>query len=258
MNPSSFAYSKSSTKHRFSNSSKRSSFLRLCGIAAAVLLFTHSSAYGQDNSNSQTDIRPEDLGTVISVQISYADGEWRQLAAPEVIHCRAPQKAYRPTIPAKISILDMNGELISQRVIDDPRLILPEDPREVWSRADHVEMAIEIPLTGSPSTLDFTEDFENRTSPNLSIDLTGAIDDFLLNGAKRVPNCEQADPPFSSVRGQDLFVLKYALTRASEASGLPEAEIREILSKYGKSGVRKIRMHKAVQELLLQSIYAKE
>lgn len=161
-------------------------------------------------------------------------------------------------MPSKISILDINGELIGQSVIDDPRLILPEDPRAVWSRANHVDMVIKIPLTGSPSTLDFTEDFENRAVPNLSIDLTAAMDDFLLNGAKRVPNCEHADPPFSSVRGQDLFVLKYALTRASQASGVSEGEIRQMLSKYGKNGVRKIPMPRAVQQLLLQSMYAKE
>jgi len=250
----SFGYQKSSADHP----SVKPRGKRLSGVCAAALFFVASSAYGQDNSNSQTDIRPEDLGTVISVHVEYNQGQWRQVAAPEVIHCRAPKNAHRPTTPAKISILDTDGELIGQRVIDDPRLFLPEDPREAWSRADYVETTIEIPVAGIPATLDFTEDFENRAVPNLSIDLTGAIDDFLLHGAKRVPNCEHADPAFFALRGQDLFVLKYAVTRASQASGLSEAEVREILSKNGKTGVRKIPMHKAVQELLLQSMYLKK
>ncbi|MCH2187293.1 hypothetical protein MK280_15635, partial [Myxococcota bacterium] len=94
MKPSfSFGYQKRSAHHPSVKSPGR----RFFGVYAAALFFLASSAYGQDNSNSQTDIRPEDLGTVISVHIEYQHGQWRQLAAPEVIHCRAPKKAHRPT-----------------------------------------------------------------------------------------------------------------------------------------------------------------
>ena len=158
-------------------------------------------------------------------------------------------------MPAKIEILDAHGNILSRRLIDDPRAYLPEDPRVAWNRADKAELVLEIELVGSPDSLEFTDDFENRSVPNLMLDLSSIIQDYQANGAKRVPNCEQTNPPYVAVRGRDFFVLKYALKFAAENSELTEAQILEILEKDGRRGIKKMLMREAVRELLFDSLY---
>ena len=226
---------------------------RISGLAFALLLLTLGVASAQDNSDS--DLTHYELGTVLRVHVEYTNDTWRTLSAPEIIHCRPPKTTRDPIMPAKIEILDASRNVLSQRLIDDPRAYLPEDPRVPWSRADKADLVLEIELVGSPDSLEFTDDFENRSVPNLMLDLTPIIQDYQINGAKRVPNCEQTNPPYVAVRGRDFFLLQYALKFAANNSELTEGQILEILEKEGRRGIRKMLMRETVRELLLESLY---
>ena len=221
----------------------------------ALLLLSVGAASAQNSSDdTRSDIRFDELGTVLRVHVEYANNEWRTLSAPEVIYCRPPKITPDPVMPAKIEILDVSGNILSRRFINDPRAYLPEDPRVAWSRADKAELVLEIELVGSPSSLEFTDDFENRAVPNLMLDLDAIILDYQTNGAKRIPNCEQTNPPYVAVRGRDFFVLEYALKFAADNSELTENQILEILERDGRRGIRKMRIRDAVRELLLKSL----
>ena len=226
---------------------------RIPGLAFALLLLTLGVASAQDNSDS--DLTHYELGTVLRVHVEYANNTWRTLSAPEIIHCRPPKTTSNPIMPAKIEILDADGNILSRRLIDDPRAYLPEDPRVAWSRADKAELVLEIELVGSPDSLEFTDDFENRSVPNLMLDLTPIIQDYQTHGARRVPNCEQTNPPYVAVRGRNFFILEYALKFAAENSELTEAQILEILEKEGRRGIKKMLMRETVRELLLESLH---
>ncbi|MEE3329147.1 MAG: hypothetical protein VX252_17565 [Myxococcota bacterium] len=226
---------------------------RISILAFALLLLLLGAASAQDNPNS--DITHDELGIVLRVPVLFSEGEWRTLSPPDIIHCRPPKTRPDPVLPAKIEILDSNRNVLNRRLIDDPRAYLPEDPRVPWSRAHKAELVLEIELVGNPDVLEFTDDFENRNGPSLSLDLTEAIQDLNINGAKRLPNCEQTNPPFVAVRGRNFFVLEYALKFAAENSNLTEGQILAILEREGRRGISRMLMREAVRELLLESLH---
>ncbi|MAI80222.1 MAG: hypothetical protein CL917_14835 [Deltaproteobacteria bacterium] len=231
------------------------SFRGLSVIALSWLLIQGQAAAQDAPNSSSHEIHPESLGTVITVEIVYENGEWKQREDVQIIYCRPPLKTRNPVNASKIELLDDGGNTLSTAFIHDPRVTLPEDPRVPWARLDAVHIGLAIPLTGNPVELTFTEEFETRAAPSLTVDLTAVMNDFALNGAKHIPNCEQADPPFASIREQNLFILRYALERASDESDLPESEILRILNKYGPGGVKKMGLSRATEELIRQSLF---
>ena len=238
---------------------KLDGFALALALAIALLLLSPGAALAQNNDhdNNDVDIRPEERGTVIRVPIHYDGQTWRTLAAPEIIYCRSPKTVSDPILPAKIETFDANGNVLNRRLIDDPRAFLPEDPRVPWSRANQAELVIEIDLVGAPEKLTFTESLD-RNAPDLTLNLAELVQDFQLHGAKRIPNCEQTDPPFVPIRGRDLFVLKYALDMAVENSPMTEGQIIATLQREGRRGVNQIPMREPLKELLLESLFNRE
>ena len=92
----------------------------------------------------------------------------------------------------------------------------------------------------------------------LSIDLGPVMSEYRTVGARRVANCENADPPFRSVRGQDFFVLQYALSHAAASGALTEAEILDKLSDQGITAVKSMPLPIAVRMLLQETAYRPE
>ena len=224
----------------------------------AALLFIPPAAFAQDPSPSDTDILPETLGTVITVPIEYRDGLWVKLAEPSIIHCRPPRLESKPIRRARIQILDDAGNRIGHRDIDDPRLSLYESPSDPWEPAREANLMLAIQLQGNPTVLEFIEDYERSTVPQLSIDLGAVMGEYRTVGARRVANCENADPPFRSVRGQEFFVLQYALSHAAASGSLTEAEILDKLSAQGITAVKSMALPVAVRMLLQETAYRPE
>lgn len=222
-------------------------------LAIVLLILSQGAAIAQDNSNDDSDLRPEERGTVIRVPVEYDGQTWRALASPEIFYCRSPKTVPDPILPAKIEILDANGNILHRRLIDDPRAFMPEDPRVEWSRAEKAELVLEIDLVGAPHTLEFTESLD-RNVPDLSMDLGEIVQDYQLHGAKRIPNCEQTDPPFVAIRGRNFFVLEYALDMAANSGTMTRDEIIALLEKEGRRGITRIPVREALQELLLESL----
>ena len=224
-------------------------------ICAAALLIIPPAAFAQDPSPSDTDILPATLGTVITVPVKYHDGLWVKLAEPLIIHCRPPRLESKPIRKARIQILDDAGNRIGHRDIDDPRLSLYESPSDPWEPANEANLMLAIQLQGNPTVLEFIEDYERSTVPQLSIDLGPIMHEYRTVGARRVANCENADPPFRSVRGQDFFVLQYALSHAAASGSLTEAEILDKLSTQGITAVKSMALPIAVRMLLQETAY---
>ena len=200
-------------------------------------------------------LNPAELGSVLSLQVGFKDGKWFQISEPNVIHCRPP-KILPVVVPgAEIRIGDARGQVLGRRSIDDPRLVLPEDPRSDWGRLETVEIQLLIDLVGQPARIEFFEDLRQLDVPSLSIDLTRALADFLALGGLRIPNCENADPPFVRLGNQSAFVLVYALERASQATDIPTDELLELLTQYGEKIGDRVKMPRTVEHLLLASIY---
>ena len=222
---------------------------------AALIIFlgTSGAAWAQDNAPSVTDIRPETLGTVIMVPLEFRDGIWRDIADPEIVHCRPPRIDPQPIVRSRIEIRDDAGNSLGHRDIHDPRMVLIEEPREPWARLDETEFMLAIELNGHPEKLEFIYDYDRSTTPELTIDLSEVMGDYNLNGAKRIANCENADPPFTSIRDQNLFVLTYALDQAAARSPWTKAQILNKLSLRGITGIRDLNLPKTVEQLVKES-----
>ena len=198
---------------------------------------------------------PAALGSVISVNVSFRDGRWSQASEPEVIHCRAPRNGSDEGTGAEIRLVDETGRVLNQRNIFDPRMVLAEDPRREWRPLEELDMPLMIAMKGEPTRIEFYEDPRNQDKPSLVVDLTHALVEFMAQGGRRIPNCENADPPFVQLGNQPVFVLAYALERVSQATGLSGEELVELLMQYGDKIGTQIEMPKAVQHLLFSSIY---
>ena len=221
----------------------------------AGLLIVPHAAFAQDPTPSSTDILPGTLGTVITVHVEYRNGSWSKLTEPLIIHCRPPRLEPKPIRRARIQILDEAGNRIGHRDIDDPRLSLYEDPSEPWAPANEANLVLAIQLQGNPVVLEFIEDYELDTAPQLSIDLDPIMNEYRTIGARRLANCENADPPFRSVRGQEFFVLQYALSHAADSGSLSEEQILEKLSTQGLTAVKSMKLPPAVRKLLQETAY---
>lgn len=222
---------------------------------AALLIFlgTSGAVWAQDINEATTDIRPETLGTVIIVPIEFQQGTWRDIADPEIVHCRPPRLDPHPIGRSRIEIRDEAGNSLGFRDVNDPRMVLIESPQEPWAPLNETQYVVMIELRGQPEKLEFIYDYDRSTTPELTIDLSEVMGDYNLNGAKRVANCENADPPFTSIRDQNLFVLNYALDQAAARSHWTKAQILNKLSLRGLTGIRDLNLPETVEQLVKES-----
>ncbi|MFP6638686.1 MAG: hypothetical protein VCC04_00475, partial [Myxococcota bacterium] len=106
---------------------------------------------------------PAALDSVISVNVSFRDGKWSQVSEPEVIHCRAPRNGSDEGSGAEIRLVDETGRILNRRSIDDPRRVLPEDPRREWGSLEELDMPLMIAMAGQPARIEFYEDPRQQT-----------------------------------------------------------------------------------------------
>ncbi|MDE0886467.1 MAG: hypothetical protein OSB70_13160 [Myxococcota bacterium] len=233
----------------------------MTGIASAQLTSTPGNSGGalittpDDPTGLAAPLDPRALGSVLDVSIEFANGAWRQVGEPEVIHCRPPRNLPSSSYSSEIRLVDGNGKLVSSRSIPNPRVVLPEDPRSKWDalKNTQVQLQIEIPhLAPAPQKIEFFET-DRQDGPSVVIDLAATLDNFNRYGGKRIPNCELGDPPLVRIGDSAVYVPSYTLNRAAQAAGLTGQDMLIALEKYSNSLGNHVRIPEAALDLLLSS-----
>ena len=188
------------------------------------------------------------------VDIGYENQRWTQLDEADVIHCHAPKPGKKSDYASEIRTVDASGKPTATRFIGNPLLVLPEDPRSTSTRLDSAKVRLHIELVGNPTRIDFFEDASRQDQPSVSIDLKNALAIFAQEGGLRIPGCDHSDPPMVRVGDSQVYVLAYALDRASTASDVPADELLSMLSQYGSTIGKHVRMPAATLDLLLSSL----
>jgi hypothetical protein len=73
-----------------------------------------------------------------------------------------------------IRVMSREGEVLRQHRVANPRINLPEKPREQWRLADRAELNLTVGLARGAEVVAFYED-EREQEPSPVIDLTREI-----------------------------------------------------------------------------------
>lgn len=247
-------------------------FIRsLTHTALIINLLTAGSALAQTNGGSivpptvgtgsigdptglSKPLDPSVLGTVLTVEIGYENGRWSQLGEADVIHCQAPKLGTKSDYASEIRAVDDSGRPVASRFIGNPLIVLPEDPRSDMGRLKSATVQLHIDLIGDPARIEFFENASRQDQPDLSIDLKTALAIFDVEGGTRIPNCEHSDPPMVRLGESQVYVLSYALDRASRVADIPADELLSMLSAYGSTIGKHVPMPKPALHLLVSSL----
>ena len=139
-------------------------------IAAAVaLLALFGTAWAERADES-----------VLLVQVAFSHGHWQAKAA-SVLPCEGPSKP--DSISATRSMYqlkDRDGRVLLQRYIENPRIILVEDPREMAPMREEISFTLRIPLPQQGKraislkdifTFEFFENSRSQKDPSVTLRL---------------------------------------------------------------------------------------
>jgi len=153
----------------------------LAMITSALVLADH--AYAQENKDS-----------VVLVPLIFEKETWS--LNPEgvtVLPCAAPTKFIRGTEgDPLIRVLGANKEPVYERQMNNPRLILIEDPREEPSLLDEVSFKIRFKLADGMELFEFWYNPRAQEEPSVTVDLREAIKKYVdAGGVDQEAPCQQ-------------------------------------------------------------------
>jgi len=141
----------------------------------------------------------EKIKSVLLITISYYDSTWSW--NPEgvvILPCDPPSLPIEMAENNPLIVFLGDSGILIERHIADPRMFLPEEYNTEYSLLDSTDITFRLPLFKGIKEFQFyyrPEDVE-ASNPNIHIDLTEYIDQYLANGgeSQKAP-CQ--DEPFS-------------------------------------------------------------
>jgi len=154
-------------------------------VATTILSILSTHAYSQENKDS-----------VVLVHLIFKDENWS--VGPDevlVLPCAAPTKFIRGTeSDPLIRVLGSNNEPVYQRQMNNPRLILIEDPKEEPLLLEEVSFKLRFELMDGMEILEFWYDSLEQKEPSLIVDLRDAIKRYLeAGGPDQKAPCQQPE-----------------------------------------------------------------
>ena len=196
------------------------SISRAIAIALSAI-FLAGAAGAQANAAPNDDLKYWSM----TVPVAFSEGSWKQLERPLVLACDGPpDRSYSGPLASMIRVMSRQGEVLRERRIANPRVNLPEKPRDQWRLADRVELNLTVGLARGAAVLAFYED-EREQKPSLVIDVTREIAEAASVAGRVRPACAASNPPLVAIGDSGRFVLAYAVEHAARVCGMSKPDL---------------------------------
>ena len=169
-------------------------------IAFTVLLLALSAS-----AMAQTERAEE---TVLLMEMIYSEGRWSAKPAT-VLPCGGPSKPDSISMTRSMYLLrDREGKVLLQRYIQNPRIILVEDPREPMPLLREMKFRLRVPINqrgkrtialSDVAAFEFYEEPLAQRAPSVAVRFDGELARLAPNFAEQRPPCGVIAPPMEKL-----------------------------------------------------------
>jgi hypothetical protein len=163
----------------------------------------------------------------VSVPLMYEGGQWDLFDEPMAQACHGPSDAgYTGEGASLLRVINVQGEIVRERRVGNPRIILPENPGfdEEWKPAEFAEARLVVGLAEDAYLVQFFEDAKRPEEPSFEIAIDDAVRIAAANAQQMKPACQGNNPPVVPVGPNGKYVLAYSLQMVAESVGLEPTE----------------------------------